>query len=124
MLAVFGASSCCGNSARPTSDLSYHYVASERRKAQIVNNYGEVRRGMTVSQVRGLLGEPDEVRPLYEPRIYRPRQTGFTHWYLIRRRVVKGAVQKRDEQLLRVSYDLEWRVTVVDRWGFGESNVE
>ena len=75
---------------------------------------------MTLQQVKRILGDPDEIRPLYELEIYKPKQIGYTHWYLIQRKIVKGSQNERDEKLVRVSYDLNWTVTHIDHWGFDE----
>jgi len=99
---------------------SHPYVATPERAARILGNYRKVKTGMSVEQVGAVLGEADEIRRLYEPRIKHDRQIGVTHWYLIQRGRDPLGVGQQDEKLVRVSYDLQGRVTVVDHWGFGD----
>ena len=73
---------------------------------------------MSPRQVQSLLGEPDEIRPLYEPKIWNAKQIGYTHWFLIQRRTDKGSEDAKDEKLVRISYDLNWKVLRIDHWGF------
>jgi outer membrane protein assembly factor BamE (lipoprotein component of BamABCDE complex) len=102
--------------------ILYPYYASENRVEQIKNNYRKVKSGMTPEQVKSLLGEPDETHPLYEPKILNPKQIGNTHWFIIQRKTAKGSVKDKDEKLVRISYDLNWKVIGIDHWGFDDKN--
>ncbi len=77
---------------------------------------------MAPQEIESLLGEPDETHPLYEAKISNAKQIGYTQWFLIQRRTDKGSVKDKDEKLVRVSYDLDWKVTVVEHWGFDDKN--
>jgi len=103
---------------------TYPYYASEKRSVQIKSKYKQIKQGMTSKQVIQLLGDPDEVRPLYEPKIWGPKQIGYTHQYLIQRKTAKGSQNDRDEKLVMVSYDLDWDVMSVDLWGFDEQPLD
>ena len=100
------------------SEIKYPYYASPERKQAILGSYQKIQVGMDVNDVKKILGEPDEILPLYDPRdIKVGRKIGTTYWYLIQR--VKGSgssVIDRDEKLVRVSFDLNEKVTHVDRW--------
>jgi len=100
--------------------ISYPYFATKERSDQIRNNYESIQLGMTPEQVKVLLGEPDETQPLFEPNIKNAKQVGNTHWFLIQRKTDKGSVNAKDEKLVRISYDLNGKVTRVDHWGFDE----
>ena len=102
--------------------ISYPYFATSERSNQIENNYKKIEIGMTPQEIKSLLGEPDEMHPLYEAKILNAKQIGHTQWFLIQRRTDKGSVKDKDEKLVRVSYDLNWKVIVVDHWGFDEKN--
>lgn len=102
------------------SRTTYPYFATDERVERIKNNYKNIKSGMTPEQVKARLGDPDETRPLYEPQIWNAKQIGYTHWFLIQRRTDKGSVNDKDEKLVRVSYDLNWKVTRVDHWGFDD----
>jgi hypothetical protein len=81
---------------------TYPYFASEPRSAQIKGNDKKIEKGMAIKQATQLLGEPDEFRPLYEPKIKNPRQIGYTHWYFIQRNTDHGSQHDKDEKLVRV----------------------
>ena len=93
-----------------------HYVASEERRAAILHNFERVTNGMTPVEVETVLGEPDVVRDLYEPKIKNPEKIGHTYWYyLVQQRPDKS---HPGDKLVRVSLDLAERVTHIDHWGF------
>src|SRR5262245_11392944 len=105
---------------RPATDegdtvinITYPYVASPERQNQIRHGFPNLQPGATSAQVRDSLGVPDEVRPLYEPQIKNPRRTGTTYWYFL----AKASVDRTIESpTVRVSFDLENRLTGVDHW--------
>lgn len=99
---------------------TYPYYASKERAAQIKDNYAKTQIGMVPKQVKELLGEPDEIHPLFEPKINNPKQIGTTHWFIIQRKTDNGSPNDQDEKLVRISYDLNWKVTRIDKWGFDE----
>jgi hypothetical protein len=99
---------------------TYPYFASEPRSAQIKGNDKKIEKGMAIKQATQLLGEPDEFRHLYEPKIKNPRQIGYTHWYFIQRNTDHGSQHDKDEKLVRVSSGLDWIVMSVDHWGFND----
>lgn len=98
----------------------YPFHANPDREAKIKNGYGHIIIGITPEQVKEILGEPDEVRYLYEPRIKMGKKIGYTHWFVIRRLVKSGSVNDRDESLVRVSFNFEDKVTAIHSWGVGE----
>jgi len=97
---------------------TYPFFASEERAKAIRDNYRRIGAGMSPEEVASLLGAPDEIRVLYEPKIKHPKTIGYTHLYLIRRLVKNGSVNDKQEALVRVSYGLHDRVMRVDAWGF------
>ena len=101
-------------------NIQYPYVASPARANKIKSEYKKVMVGMDAKEVIGILGQPDETHPLYEPKIYKPNQIGFTHLYLIQRMKENGSVDEKKEILVRVSYDLQWQVKALHHWGFNE----
>jgi outer membrane protein assembly factor BamE (lipoprotein component of BamABCDE complex) len=103
--------------------IKYPYYASKERIDQIKNNYKKVKKGMTPQQVKSLLGEPDETRASYEPRIWGAKQDGYTQWFIIQRKCKHGSVKEKDEKLVRVGYDLQWKVEMVTHWGFDEKEM-
>lgn len=99
---------------------TYPFLASEKRAATIRNNYKRVLVGMSPANVKAILGDPDEIRPLYEPVIKNGKVIGYTYWYVIRRLVANGSVNDKKEVLVRISLDLDDRVSRVDAWGLGD----
>jgi len=95
----------------------YPFKASPQREKTIRAGYTRIVAGMTPDQVKNILGEPDEVRPLYEPIVKNAKQIGYSHWFVIRRMVKDGSQNDRQESLVRVSYNFQNLVTAVDSWG-------
>ena len=118
---IFVVATLCWQSAMALpsekSIANYPFVASSERSAQIRNGYLQVIPGMSSKEVAAILGEPDEVRPLYEPIIKQRKVIGYTQWYVLKRRVASGGVNEMQESLVRVSFGLNHRVTKVDAWG-------
>ena len=99
--------------------LTYPYVATPERRAHILEGMEKVKAGMTPTDVRNVLGEPDEIRKLYDPNISLKNREpiGYTWWFIIERKVESGSVNEKVEKLFRVSFDLEDKITQVDSWG-------
>lgn len=96
---------------------SYPFQASAQREALIRARYKELRPGMALAEVKAILGEPDEVRPAYDPNLRRARLIGHTWWYVIRRLVEHGSEAEMREALVRVRFNLEGKVESVVQWG-------
>lgn len=96
---------------------TYPFLASEERAASIRSNYKRVAVDMSPADVKAILGDPDEIRPLYEPIIKNGKVIGYTYWYVIRRLVANGSVNDKKEALVRVSFNLSDRASRIDAWG-------
>ena len=96
---------------------AYPHIAGPERSAAIRAGYAKIEPGMSSAEVRAVLGEPDEVRPLYAPMAKRPDLVGQTCWYVLRRLAAHGSQRERQESVVRVSFDLDDVVTGVDVWG-------
>jgi hypothetical protein len=97
---------------------AYPFFASDERARAIRDSYQRVAVGMSPEEVASILGAPDEIRALHEPKIKNAKVIGYTHWYLIRRMVASGSQKDMEESLVRVSYGLDDHVMRVDAWGF------
>lgn len=98
---------------------SYPFVATPKRAATVTRNFDKIANGMTPGEVKAVLGEPDEVRPLYGPRIKSaagPQRIGHTYWYVLRRARETGSVDEKDESLVRVTFGNDGAVIEVVRW--------
>ena len=95
---------------------TYPFLATPERSVAILTNYTQIRNGMTAKQVESVLGVPDEIRPLYEPKITQAKLIGYTHWYVLRRMKEHGSASEKNESLVRISFDNSGKVTRVDRW--------
>lgn len=115
---TFTASKSLAQNIMESNHIKYPYYASKERTDQIKNNYKKVQKGMSPQQVKLLLGKPDETIASYEPEIRNAKQDGYTQWFIIQRKCENGSVKEKDEKLVRVGYDLQWKVTAVDHWGF------
>ena len=94
------------------AELSYPYIANDARANLIKTQYETIRLGDSELTVLDKLPNPDETRDLYEPKI-----TGKTYFYIIQRMVESGSVNEQNEKLVRVTFNLDGRVTRVHNWG-------
>ena len=69
---------------------------------------------MTAAATVPILGEPDEILPLYEPKVLGPKQIGTTRWYYVR---IDSPQDRTTAQLMRLSVDHENLITAIDHWG-------
>lgn len=97
--------------------LRYPFAAEADRAASLRRHYPSVVIGMSAAEVKSLLGEPDEVRRLYAAAHKRSPHIGYTFGFVIQRAAGHGSADDRQEVLVRVSFDLDGRVTKVDHWG-------
>lgn len=96
---------------------TYPHIAGPERSAAIRAGYVRIQPGMSSAEVRGILGEPDEIRPLYAPMAKHPKVIGQTCWYVLQRLAEHGSQSERQESAVRVSFDLQGVVTGIDAWG-------
>ena len=96
---------------------TYPHISDPQRSAAIRAGYLRIKPGMSLADVRDILGEPDEIRPLYAPMAKHPKAIGQTYWYVLQRLVEHGSQSERQESAVRVSFDLDGVVIVVDAWG-------
>ncbi|MDH5218269.1 MAG: DUF3862 domain-containing protein [Gammaproteobacteria bacterium] len=99
-----------------SSEIQHPYFASPERVKTIQEGYKKIKTGMDINQVKEILGEPDEIKDLYEPKIKTSKIVGFTYWYLIQRIKSTGGQNERNEKLVRISFELNGAVIRVDRW--------
>jgi hypothetical protein len=97
--------------------IIYPYIADEWRKTVIVNNWHRIGKGMSANQVLTLMGEPDLIELLYEPKVNAKETKGTTSWYLIERLSEHGSVDQRREKVVRISFDQSETVIAIDSWG-------
>ena len=97
---------------------SYPFFATKEREATIRTSYKRVKTNMSPEDVKNILGEPDEIKPTFEPVIKNGSLFGYTYWYVIQRLVQYGSVNEKSEILVRVGFNLNNQVTRVDKWGF------
>ena len=95
-------------------NIQYPYVASPARAEQIRRHYTSIAPGWSPVEIISLLGEPDEIRPLYEAKYPKAKRIGTTYWYFL----AKPSERNDRTSVVRVSLDLNRTVTKVDQWGF------
>lgn len=105
----------------PRQITTYPFHASPERAALIRERWRQLRPGMELAQVKAALGEPDEVRPAYDPNLRRARLIGHTWWYVLRRLVEHGSEAEMCEALVRVRFSLDARVESVVAWGMDDA---
>lgn len=100
------------------ADLEYPYIAPEERAQMIRSKYPAIEIGFSEAQVLAVLATPDEVVDLFEPQVKNSKVIGKTFWYLIQRSSKRGSVKEKQEKVVRVSFNLDDKVTAIDKWGF------
>ena len=96
---------------------TYPYIATPERAEIIRRGLANISVGMSPAEVATVLGEPDEIYPLYVPRHKHGKVIGYTQWYIIQRLAKNGSVDQKQESLLRLSFDLDDKVSKIDSWG-------
>jgi hypothetical protein len=112
---------CSLFAGEPEGDIDYPYYAPQERRDTIENGCGELRIGMYADEVKGILGEPDEIDDVLHPSDILNKNAepiGYSYVYLIQRLCDKGSVDEKDEKLLRLHFDLEDKLIRVFRVGF------
>jgi len=93
---------------------TYPFYTSENRKKIILEGYIKIKTGMTQNEVLKILPNPDQIINLYEPKMYNPKQIGYTYWYIIQR---LSENDHNKEKLVKISFDLNEKVLKIDYWG-------
>jgi hypothetical protein len=119
---AFTASKSLAQNMMESKHIKYPYYASKERTDQIKNNYKKVKKGMNPQEVKSLLGEPDETKAAYEPKIWNAKQNGYSQWFIIQRKCENGSADEKDEKLVCVRYNLQWKVVMVTHWGFDKGS--
>ena len=98
------------------------YVASIFRQLEIRENYKKIKIGISPGEVHEILGKPDEIQDIYEPKIKNPKVIGKSFWYILERRYIGPTNAQKDkiERLVRISFDLNDKVLRVDHWGLDD----
>jgi len=111
---------CNDISDKPITHIkSYPYYASQQRTQHIIENYKKIQKEMNHKDLLNIIGEPDEIRPLYEPKHNEPREpVGTTWWYIIQRKQENGSIIDKDEKLVRYTLDKSDKIYRIDKWGF------
>jgi len=92
----------------------YPYIASADQAARIRNGYKKITMGMSPAEVTAILGQPDEVRGLYEPKYFNAKIIGSTYWYVLCRLSKNGGIHEGNWSFVRVIFDLHNLVVEVD----------
>jgi hypothetical protein len=111
----------CSFIAGDGGKITYPYYAPQERRDTIENGCDELRTGMYAAEVKGILGEPDEINDTYRPEdklAKNPKPAGYSYVYLIQRIQEEGSAAEKDEILLRLHFDLEDKLFRIDRNGF------
>ena len=120
------------NAFSQNDGMSYPYISSTERKKFITENYEKIQINQTEQEVKEILGTPDDILSLYEPKIKKPKKIGFTFWYILQRLKSRrpechglargylqenGSQNERVEKIVRISFDLKGKVIAIDQWG-------
>ncbi len=120
VLLSVGLGACVRAPASGKKQIRYPYHASAERKEAIIKGLSHVKVGMSIEETVRVLGEADEITPLFEPDPIWGKQIGYSYWYLVQRLVESGSVEARAEKLLVLRTDLLKKVKTVDHWGIAD----
>lgn len=108
----------CASDVRPEDQaihhISYPYQASPARILDIQRGRSLIQVGSSREQVEERLGQPDETRPLFEPRMFRPERIGTTYWYFTSK---TRADDLPTTTFIRITIDLNGSVVAIDTFG-------
>jgi len=92
------------------------YVASPARERQIREGIVRVTLGMSASEMKSIMGEPDQVLDLIIGGPEKQRVVGETWWYFVQRE----AGPPRKVKVVRISIRQDKKVIKVDFWGMSK----
>src|SRR5262245_60166641 len=81
-------------------EIKGSFAAVPERQRQLKEGYERITAGMSTADATKVLGEPDEILPLYEPQILNPKRIGMTYWYYFE----KYGDDRGSSRLVRVSF--------------------
>ena len=122
ILFLIGGTLISANAISQNNSISYPYIASGERQNFIQENYTKIKINFTENEVKQLLGTPEEILPLYGPKIYEPKKIGYAYWYVLRRLKENGTQNEKNEKIVRISFNLEGKVIAIDNWGLEKNN--
>ena len=94
VVAMASLSSGCGKSAARTGpSITYPYIAPAERAKQIRAGRSALVVGSSTEAVKKAIGEPDEVRDLFD-KIKSAKPIGYTWWYIVERRAASGSASR------------------------------
>ena len=117
LLVTLGCLGCEKPEAKSDGEISNAPVSDapsqKNRWNQVLAHYTAIDVGMGQQEVRDILGNPDQINPLYEPKIYKPRRIGTTWFYM------KDPKQGGDlaDVVIAVRFDNSEKVARIDCWG-------
>ncbi len=87
--------------------ISYPYIASEKRKTEVLENSNKLKKGMTKGQVIELMTYPDEVNLTYKIKKSKSENNviGFSMVYLLERKQKSGSVIEETEKLICIHFN-------------------
>ena len=97
---------------------AYPFFTSPTRAELICNNYKKIAVGMTSKDVKAILSAPNEIHPLYEPKMKNAKQIDYTYSYVLRCLARSGSVNDKQEIGFLIRFSKENRVFRIDEIGF------
>ena len=106
-------------SGASASDLVYPYKATKGRVSEIKRGFEKIQLGDDKNIVVALMPEPDEIRDLHKGiKASSSERIGETYWYIIQRLVESGSAAEKKEELYRITFDLDGKVTDLITWRY------
>jgi outer membrane protein assembly factor BamE (lipoprotein component of BamABCDE complex) len=98
--------------------IEYPYEAPAERQALIRKQFSAIKVGMTSKDVVKLIGKPDKITPLYEPKIKNSKQIGSTMWYVLSQSKKHGSVNEVKKVALAIRLNLNNVISRIDGFSF------
>jgi len=115
-------------SSQPVRRLStYPFTASAERAATIREGYKRATVGMSAAEITAVLGEADEIYPVYNDELHiwcskvPHHLVGYAKFFIIQRLAADASAGGREETLVRVTFTLDDRVKKVGAWSWDAS---
>lgn len=102
--------------------IKYPYTADEARKNQIINNLDKLKGTITPNEVIEILSHPDEIREYREIKGSHSEIKGFLFFYIIQRLKVSGSDSERKELLVKLHFNLDFKLKRMDISVSGSDN--
>ena len=113
---------CIAKTMTKENKIVYPYVASARRKKEILEGVRKIHLKMHVDQVKKIMGEPDEMRDNFRNIKGKGKRIGFRYLYFLQKKKKYGSVIERDEKLIWLEFGNDEKLQKIYNWSHPVKN--